>query len=100
MSDILDSVHETAKDLYDNGHINQMTMHHFDTICLTPIQEFDADSIKNLREQFGLSQAVFAEYLNVSKKLIQKWEHGTSNPKGTAAKLLSLAQKNGLQAIT
>ena len=100
MSDILYTVHETATDLYKNGHIDQMTMRQFDALCLTPVLEFDAQSIKTLRETFGLSQAVFALYLNVSKKLVQKWECGASNPKGAAAKLLALAQKNGLQAIT
>lgn len=100
MSDILDSVHDTAKDLYEKGHIDQMTMRQFDAICLTPVGDFDAQQIKVMRETFGLSQAVFALYLNVSKKLVQKWEAGTSYPKGAAAKLLALAQKHGLQAIT
>lgn len=100
MSDILDSVHETASDFYSKGHIDQMTMRHFDTLCLTPVRDFAANDVKGLREKFGLSQGVFAEYLNVSKKLVQKWEHGISNPKGPAAKLLALAEKNGLQAIT
>jgi putative transcriptional regulator len=100
MSDILDAVHETAKDFYQHDHIDQVTMHHFNALCLTPIPTFDAVLIKNLRQKFGLSQGVFAEYLNVSKKLVQKWEHGTSSPKGAAAKLLALAHKNGLGAIT
>lgn len=100
MSDILDMVHETATDLFNKGNIDQMTLRQFDAVCLTPVLEFDAQAIKALRETFGLSQAVFALYLNVSKKLVQKWECGTSSPKGAAAKLLALAQKNGLQSIT
>jgi len=100
MSEILEAVHETAKDLFEIGHIDQMTMRKFDTMCLTPITDFRAQDIKALREKFELSQAVFAQFLNVSAKLVQKWEQGLSRPKGAAAKLLALANKNGLAAIT
>jgi len=100
MSDILDAVHETAQDLYDNGVIDTLTMRHFDAMCLTPIPNLASQHVKQLRERFGLSQAVLAQYLNVSTKLVQKWEQGVTKPKGAAAKLLALASKKGLDGIT
>ncbi|AWB65398.1 transcriptional regulator [Saccharobesus litoralis] len=75
------------------------TMRDFNANRLTPISEFDAQQVRTLREGLGLSQAVFAEYLNVSTKLIQKWEQGLSSPRGAAVKLLSMAKKKGLKAI-
>jgi putative transcriptional regulator len=100
MSEALQAVHETIAEFHKNGHVDSMTMRHFDAMCLTPVHDFDADDVQKLRKELGLSQSVFAEYLNVSKKLVQKWEQGLSLPKGPAAKLLVLAEKHGLQAIT
>ncbi len=99
MSDILATVHKTATGLYKHGKMDKQTLREFDALCLTPIAEFDAKEVKQLRARFHLSQAVLAEYLNVSTKLVQKWEQNLSRPKGAALKLLSLAKKNGIDAI-
>ncbi|WP_110579462.1 helix-turn-helix domain-containing protein [Microcystis aeruginosa] len=48
----------------------------------------------------GVSQAVFAHYLNVSKDSVSQWERGEKHPAGLALKLLSLVEKKGLNAIT
>ena len=100
MSTILNNVHETAKDLRRNNAIGKMTMHQFDHLCLTETHPFSPDDVKQLRERFQLSQPVFAEYLNVSSKVVKKWEQGESNPKGAALKLLVLAETKGLEAIS
>lgn len=99
MSDILENVHKTAKDLRRNNAIGKMTMHQFDALCLTDTHSFSPDDVKQLRERFHLSQPVFAEYLNVSSKVVKKWEQGESSPRGAALKLLVLAEKNGIDAI-
>jgi len=44
----------------------------------------------------GASQAVFARYLSVTTGLVSQWERGE---KGASLKLLTLVEKNGLQAV-
>ncbi|WP_305812845.1 helix-turn-helix domain-containing protein [Photobacterium leiognathi] len=46
-----------------------------------------------------MSQSVLASYLNVSTKLVQKWEQNDSHPRGAAQKLLALANRKGIDAI-
>jgi putative transcriptional regulator len=52
-----------------------------------------------LRRRAGVSQAVFAKYLNVTVGLMSQWERGEKQPRGPSLKLLSLVQKKGLEAI-
>ncbi len=99
MSDILKSVHRTAKGLKKSGVIDKTTMRKFDALCLTNVHEFTPDQVRNLRLKNNLSQPVFAQYFNVSDKLVKKWEQGDSSPRGAALKMLSLAEKKGLEAI-
>ncbi|OLQ83952.1 transcriptional regulator [Photobacterium proteolyticum] len=99
MSDILKAVHETVSELHEHDAIDKTTLRQFDALCLTPMHEYNGEEVRTLRESFNLSQSVFAQYLNVSTKLVQKWEQNASHPKGAALKLLALAQKNGIDAI-
>ncbi len=100
MSDILNTVHDTAKGLHKAGAIDKTTMRKFDTLCLTAVHEFTPEQVKALRLQYGLSQPVFAHYLNVSDKLVKKWEQGESKPRGPALKMLALAETKGIEAIS
>jgi putative transcriptional regulator len=47
----------------------------------------------------GVSQGVFAHYVNVKPKLISKWERGEKRPSGPSLKLLSIVKSKGLDAI-
>lgn len=49
MSDILKSVHKTAKGLRKSGAIDKTTMRKFDTLCLTSVHEFSPTQVRNLR---------------------------------------------------
>lgn len=51
------------------------------------------------RNMAGVSQAVFAHYLNVSVGSVSKWERGEKHPSGPALKLLDLVRRKGLEAI-
>ncbi len=99
MSDILETVHKTAKGLHKAKAIDKTTMRKFDALCLTTVVDFTPERVKHLRLSYHLSQPVFAKYLNVSDKLVKKWERGESKPTGAALKMLSLAEKKGLDAI-
>lgn len=100
MSDILKSVHKTASGLKKSGVIDKTTMRKFDALCLTSVHEFTPEQVSNLRLKYNLSQPVFAQYLNVSDKLVKKWEQGDSSPRGAALKMLTLAEQKGLEVIS
>jgi len=93
------SIHEIADGLHALGVIDKQTMREFDESCLTPIHEFTADEIRELREREEVSQQVFAHYLNVSKDTVAKWEQNLKHPAGPSLKLLSLVKQRGLAAI-
>ena len=98
-SDALSAIHETVSDLRDAGIVTRKTMKEFDEKCLTPIHEFTPEEIRSLRGLEGVSQTVFAHYLNVSPDSVRKWEQGRKHPAGPSLKLLSLVEKKGLHAI-
>jgi putative transcriptional regulator len=93
------ALHQTASDLYETGLIDKQTMRHFDESCLTPVHIFTAAEIRALREREDVSQTVFAQYLNVQKDSVSQWELGAKHPSGPSLKLLTLVDKNGLEAI-
>jgi putative transcriptional regulator len=43
---------------------------------LQPIEPLEPESIKQIREDANVSQAVFASILNTSVSTVQKWEIG------------------------
>jgi putative transcriptional regulator len=98
-SDAFAAIHETMQALRDVGAINRQTMREFDESCLTPIEPFSADEIRELRLREHISQPVFARYLNVSKNLVSDWERGIKKPGGPALRLLTVIQNKGLTAI-
>ena len=73
---ILEAVHETAKDLYEAGVMDRVTMREFDRLCLPAIEPLEPTQIKQIRESTNVSQAVFAAILNTSLSTVQKWEIG------------------------
>ena len=52
--------------------------------------EIDAAELAALRQQSGLSQAVFARLLNVSTKTVQSWEQGTRKPSQASRRLIQV----------
>ena len=56
--------------------------------------EIDAVDIKNIRQQFDLSQREFAGLLGISINTLQNWEQGRRKPRGAAHVLLLVAKKH------
>jgi putative transcriptional regulator len=98
-SGIAEAVHETASGLHRIGLIDQKTMREFDASCLTAVEPLTPEEILELRDRAGVSQGVFARYLNVRPKLVSEWERGEKKPSGPSLKLLSIVRKRGLDAI-
>lgn len=83
-SAILEAVHDTAKGLHKAGVMDQVTLLEFDRLCLPPVGSLKPEQIKQIRESYRVSQAVFAALLNTSVSTVQKWEIGQKKPTGTA----------------
>jgi putative transcriptional regulator len=98
-SDALESLHETARGLHHIGLIDTKTMRDFDASCLTTVEKLSAKEIAEVRQREGVSQAVFAKYLNVTAGLMSQWERGEKQPREASLKLLSSVRKKGLDAI-
>lgn len=56
--------------------------------------EVSAPDVKQIREQYDLSQSEFAALLGVSIKTLQNWEQGRRAPHGTARVLLQVAARH------
>src|SRR5476649_1319352 len=93
---ILETVHETAKGLYDANIINATTMREFDELCLPKIKELSPRQIKNIRLREKVSQPVFAKFLNTTLSTVRQWEQGDKHPRGTSLRLLNLVAEKGL----
>ena len=98
-SPALAAIHEAAEGLLRAGMIDSTTMREFDKDCLTPIINLSPEAIRRIRTRAAISQSVFAAYMNVTTGVVSKWERGEKQPRGPAAKLLSLAAKRGIAAI-
>ncbi len=94
------AIHETAAGLHRIGLMDKETMREFDASCLTAIEPLSAKEIAAIRRRAGVSQGVFAHYLNVKPKLVSEWERGEKRPSGPSLKLLSIVKTKGLDAIT
>lgn len=99
-SEILASIHETASDLYSANLLDRATMKEYDRMCLTSITSLNPEEIKAIRLQGNLSQEIFAQYLNVSPRLICKWETGETKPRGLSLKLLNIVKDKGISILT
>jgi len=49
-----------------------------------------ADEIRAIRDKYNMSRAIFANFLHISTRTLEKWELGTSRPNEQATTLLAL----------
>lgn len=54
---------------------------------------FSNEEIAEIRKSMNVSQAVFADLLNVPKATAVSWERGLRSPSGAALRLLQIAKK-------
>ena len=52
-----------------------------------------ATEIRTIREKYHMSRALFAGFLHISPRTLEKWELGTSRPNEQASTLLALTDK-------
>jgi putative transcriptional regulator len=92
---VQETLSEMAKDLYSVGAINEAVLMRFNQ----DLHGFSPNQIISLREKLGLNQALFADYLNVSDKVVKRWEQGKAKPTGATLKLLSIVERKGLDIL-
>lgn len=71
---------------YNEGKIKART----NTITITPVPDFEANEIKNIRNELGMTQVLFAGFMGVSTKTVEAWEAGRNMPDGPARQILSM----------
>jgi putative transcriptional regulator len=59
-----------------------------------PPPKVRASELTRLRLETGMSQAVFAQVLNVSTKTVQSWEQGTRTPSRAALRLIQVFRRD------
>ena len=57
---------------------------------ITPVNKYSNEQIKSIRNKSGMTRAVFANYMGVSKKTVEAWELGRTHPTGPACRLLDI----------
>ena len=59
-----------------------------------PPPNVGAEELTKLRLKSGMSQAIFAQVLNVSTKTVQSWEQGQRKPSQAALRLIQVFRHN------
>ncbi len=57
------------------------------------------EDVKAIRENAGLSQAVFAAVLNLTTGYLSELERGAKRPTGTTLALLHIIRRKGIEAV-
>ena len=83
--DLLDSMQQGAD--HAAGKITARTHQ-----LTTRAEAFSGEEIANIRKRMNVSQAVFADLLNVPKATAISWERGLRSPSGAAVRLLQIAK--------
>jgi len=95
---------ETAKGMHrvgilDDEAYKKITKRHLDKEKLLQIEPMASDEIRSLREREHISQAIFANYLNLTVGYISQLERGVRKPSGAVLALLNIVRHKGLNAI-
>ena len=61
-------------------------------LTIKPVDTFNNDDIKQIRQKTGLSQVMFAGSLGVSPKTVEAWENGRNKPEGASRRLLEIVR--------
>ncbi len=95
---------ETAKGMhkigiFDDKTYEKITKRHLDKEKFLEMEPITSDEIRSIREREHISQAVFANYLNLTVGYISQLERGMRQPSGAVLALLNIVRHKGLNAI-
>ncbi len=69
------------------------------TFTITPVKKYTNTEIKAIRNNSGMTQTVFANYLGVSKKTVEAWELGRTHPTGPAYRLIGILEQGKAEEL-
>ncbi len=103
-SQLAQALLETAKDMHGCGLLDEaayakITMRHLGAEDKTEVEPLTGETIRAMREQAHMSQAVFAHYLNLTAGYVSQLERGAKRPTGAALALLNVIRRKGIEAI-
>lgn len=96
MSDLLKDLSEGLQEAVDY-EVGQGTARE-ETYIIEPVREFTGAEIRKIRMDAGMTQAIFAYYMGVSKKTVEAWEGGRTHPTGPVFRLLAILAAQNLQS--
>jgi putative transcriptional regulator len=73
---------------YQQGNINARKV----KLTIKPVDIFNTEDIRQIRQRTGLSQVMFAGSLGVSPKTVEAWESGRNKPEGASRRLLEIVR--------
>jgi putative transcriptional regulator len=92
VDDLMHSLRELAKAIENGVPLeDRFTVR---TINIPEPRHYSPAAVKKLRSQLGMSQAVFAELLGVSRIWVQGWERGVRHPSPLARRLMDTIHAN------
>ena len=74
---------------YERGNLPNVKI---DKISISPLPQYTACEIKEIRMQQGMTQRLFAAVLGVSIKTVEAWESGKNAPSGCANRMFELLE--------
>lgn len=103
-SKLTEAIIETADDMLRDGVLNEkayakITLRHLSKTKVPEIAPLTSEEIRAIRQREHLSQAVFANYLNLTVGYISQLERGIKQPSGAVLVLLDIVRRKGLDAI-
>ena len=96
---LIEMAHDYRGTLLSNEAADKITMRVLGEKVPAKPAPLTPDEIRRLREKAGMSQAVFARYLNLTTGYISQLERGAKHPTGAALALLHIIRRKGIEAI-
>jgi DNA-binding transcriptional regulator YiaG len=90
--DILHSLRELAEAISSGVPLGKRFV--VRTASIPEPAKYSSVAVKKLRGQLGMSQAVFADLLGVSRVWVQSWERGVRRPSPLARRLMDTIRAN------
>ena len=96
---------EMAKGMHASGIMNdaaydKITTRHLGRAATVPVAaNITGEDIRAMRERANMSQAVFAQHLNLTVGYVSQLERGAKRPTGAALVLLNVIRRKGIEAI-
>jgi DNA-binding transcriptional regulator YiaG len=90
--DIMHGLRELAKAIEDGAPLRErFTVR---TVSIPEPGKYSPTAVRKLRSELGMSQALFAQLLGVSRVWVQGWERGVRQPSPLARRLMDTIGSN------